>query len=310
MEQSTPNSSAPEDGNNDKDCYLSVPSFNDYREICDMRHYRSLPGDWIVIVADIAGSTQHIEAGRYRDVNTVGVMPIAAVRNTIGDSFPFVFGGDGASMVVRPDQKDAAINALLSVQRLVAKNYDMHLRVGCVTVSTLEEKGATVKVARYEITTGTVIALFSGRGLALADEIIKSGSELQPTVENNNNNDCEPDLTGLSCRWNKVRNRHGCVLSLLVSTCPGVSAMEERRIYQNVLDKLSHIIVLDDASNPVNMDLAHYKKASQMLKEERRMHGRLIGRAWWNRCVEILSCHVFFNWKILQIMRTIGSLMI
>jgi Protein of unknown function (DUF3095) len=90
----------------------------------------------------------------------------------------------------------------------------MHLRVGCVTVAALHQKGTTARMAKYEAA-GAVIAMFSGRGLALVDEIIKNGNELEQTLVSNN----EPNLKGLSCRWNKIRNENGCVLSLLVSTC-------------------------------------------------------------------------------------------
>jgi Protein of unknown function (DUF3095) len=320
----------------EEDCYLSLPSFSDYREICDARHYRRLPRDWVVIVTDIAGSTQLIESGRYRDVNTVGAMPIAAVRNVLfgSDTIPYVFGGDGATMVVRPAQLDPAMSALMGVQRLVAANYNIRLRVGCVSVATLEEKGAAVLVARLAIAPNTIIAMFSGRGLALADDLIKSGTnEWTPPppattpdrhgVRDSSNT--EPDLTGLSCRWNKIPNRNGCVLSLLVATCPttgGGTAVttaadddgsNERRIYQEVLDQLSQIIDLDEqnaannTSNPVNMDLAHYKTAGQMLKEEKRMHtdtNKTCGGggnvAWWTRKKDILMCHVLFYWQILQ----------
>jgi Protein of unknown function (DUF3095) len=322
----------------EEDCYLSLPSFSDYREICDARHYRRLPRDWVVIVTDIAGSTQLIESGRYRDVNTVGAMPIAAVRNVLfgSDTIPYVFGGDGATMVVRPAQLDPAMSALMGVQRLVAANYNIRLRVGCVSVATLEEKGAAVLVARLAIAPNTIIAMFSGRGLALADDLIKSGTNEwtppPPTTTNErhgvrDSSNTEPDLTGLSCRWNKIPNRNGCVLSLLVATCPttttGGTAVtstandddgsNERRIYQEVLDQLSQIIDLDEqnaannTSNPVNMDLAHYKTAGQMLKEEKRMHNTNTNDkncggnvAWWTRKKDILMCHVLFYWKFLQ----------
>lgn len=351
-----------------EDCYLSLPCFHDYREICDPRHYRSLPRDWIVLIADVAGSTEYVESGRYRDVNTVGAMPIAAVQIALGhdDNFPYVFGGDGATLVVRAAQRETAVAALLAVQRLVATNYQMHLRIGGVTVATLQELGATVQVAKLEIAPRTVIALFSGRGLALADEMVKNGtadaalvvlsppsSSLIATIRHggngrnclDGNNSNEPDLTGLSCRWKKIPNRNGCVLSLLVSTWPRnnsnsdqfvatttttttataeqfrattVDDDDERKIYQEVLEKLSHIIALSDdpaarsisssgsgisgsSSNPANMDLAEYKSLTEMLCEERRMHAKqnvtLLGSiAWCIRMVEIYVCHVLFNW--------------
>lgn len=278
------------------DCYLSLPSFCDFRQICDSRHYRTVPGDWSVIVTDVAGSTQLVEAGRYRDVNTVGAMPIAAVRNAIGDNFPFVFGGDGASLVVRPQQKNTAITTLLAVQRLVQSNYDMHLRVGCVDVSRLEQLGTTVKVARYEIAPGTSIAMFAGKGLSMAEGIIKGGEVLEETPESQL---VVPNLAGLSCRWDKVPNHNGQVVTLLVSACPGKSNDQEQHIYDEVIAKLANIIPFDD-SNPVNMGSAQYKRADKVIHEEKRMHEKRQKLSWAQRAAEIRLCHIFFYWRKLQ----------
>ena len=86
------------------DVYARIPTFNDFRQVPMKHHYVALPADWSVIVSDIQGSTQAIEAGRYRDVNTVGTSCIAAVRNALdGYEFPYVFGGDGASLVLPPN---------------------------------------------------------------------------------------------------------------------------------------------------------------------------------------------------------------
>lgn len=50
-----------------------------------------------MVIADVVGSTQAIEAGADRDVNTVGVACIAAVVNVDRSvDIPFVFGGDGS----------------------------------------------------------------------------------------------------------------------------------------------------------------------------------------------------------------------
>jgi hypothetical protein len=53
-------------------------------------------------LADIVNSTQAVVQGRYKAVNTVGAAVLAAVSNALpGVAYPFVFGGDGASLVVQ-----------------------------------------------------------------------------------------------------------------------------------------------------------------------------------------------------------------
>ena len=59
------------------DFYNSIPSFSDFASLTEDRHYQAVPGDWSVVLTDVKGSTQAIEAGRYKDVNRIGA---AAMR--------------------------------------------------------------------------------------------------------------------------------------------------------------------------------------------------------------------------------------
>ena len=45
--------------------------------------HRPLSGDWWVVVADVARSTQAITEGRYKAVNLVGLSVITTVRNAV-----------------------------------------------------------------------------------------------------------------------------------------------------------------------------------------------------------------------------------
>lgn len=355
--------------------YASIPSFSNYTELVHDDHYIRLPKDWHVLVADIQGSTMLIEQGRYRDVNTVGVSCIAAVRNALkssnngkfNDDFPFVFGGDGASLVVRGDQLEAAMAALTSLQTLARHNYQMHLRVGSVDIAQLEDQGKCVEVARYEIASGMCIAMFRGGGLALADTLVKAGvgqrfgsislhvpldlsgfaedltdsdeedASSQDEVSESSEEEVkvpkpkvqEPNLDGLSCRWNKIPSRHGCVLSLLVMHNEDVYANEflkrsedhitteedeqdnpktkpsSSEIYKRVLLKLDTILQPENnlqAANPVHPDLADYKTAPEMLADENRLHARRNSSLnfWTSRAVEIGLCSVIFGMRKLQ----------
>ena len=302
-----------DDNNNNNDNrgvvvdYASLPSFDNFVHLCDDKHYTELPLDWHVIVADVAGSTAAIEAGRYRDVNTVGAMTIAVVRNALQlpgiADLPYCFGGDGASIIVQPHQLEPALSALLALQRLVALNYQFHLRIGSVEIAELiQDGGVTVQVARYEICSGLCIALFRGGGLALADAWIKQGGE---APQNPVSLTVTPNLDGLSCRWQKIPNRHGCVLAVLVMCNPdcATTKAQEKAIYEDVLECFQSILdpeSMTTDANPVNPELAIYKTAKEMLDDEHRMHESKWTMAWINRFVEILLCHVLFYWRILQ----------
>lgn len=68
-----------------------------------------LPDDWLVIVTDIVNSSQAIEQGKYKEVNTVGICSIVAVLNSLHkEIIPYVFGGDGASFCIPPEYQAQA----------------------------------------------------------------------------------------------------------------------------------------------------------------------------------------------------------
>ena len=273
--------------------YAIIPSFRKYSDLTLDKNYVRLPSDWFVIVTDIVGSTGYIEQGRYRDVSTVGAMGIAAVRNALPKQgeFPFAFGGDGASLLVRPDQHEAATTALLALQRLVHKNYGMKLRVGSVRIAELERQRVCVEVARYEIAAGMCIAMFRGGGLALADKIVKSIGRLEPTEQSK---ECIPCLDGLSCRWEKIPSRNGCILAILVMN----NNANEIAGYASVLKRID--AMLNEDHNPVNIESATYKSASEMIKDEVRMHQSPWTRSFCSRAIEIFLCIILFRWKLCQ----------
>ena len=87
--------------------------FRGFTSLMDPALYSPLPGDWTIGVADIVESTKAIAAQRYKAVNMAGASVIASVTNALdGREFPFVFGGDGASFAVAPDDLVSAREAL------------------------------------------------------------------------------------------------------------------------------------------------------------------------------------------------------
>src|SRR5215467_511881 len=115
--------------------YGSIPVFRGFTRLMEPQLYSPLPDDWSVGVADIVDSTKAIAAQRYKAVNMAGAAVVAAVTNALdGRDFPFVFGGDGASFAVAPDDFDRTRDALAATARWVREDLDLVMRVALVPV--------------------------------------------------------------------------------------------------------------------------------------------------------------------------------
>ena len=226
--------------------YASIPAFDDFSGIADSRNYRLAPDDWQVIIADVRESTRAIAEGRYKDVNMIGAACINAVLNISQKRrIPYVFGGDGATLMVPASDVDSAARVLLGVRDMAAKRFNLDLRVGVVTVAEIHRHGEPrVRVARYRLSPGNELATFSGGGIELAEQWVKSGKDylLEESFEDNN-----PDLSGLSCRWEPLASQQGVMLSLLMQARAG-SDEANATLYRDLIDSIARITDAADSS--------------------------------------------------------------
>ena len=196
------------------DFYETIPVLDNFADAVRAENYRPLPGDWAVGFADVVGSTQAVANGRYKAVNMVGAGVIAAVGNALKRrSFPFVFGGDGASFSVSPGDAPAAQEALAAMAAFAREEFEFDLRIGTIPVRDVRAAGRDVRVARYGATPYCVYAMFMGGGLAWFEDEVKRGRHLLPAAPAG----ARPDLAGLSCRWGVAPAKNGVVLSLIVA---------------------------------------------------------------------------------------------
>src|SRR5207244_4274658 len=115
--------------------YGSIPVFRGFSSLMDPALYSPLPDDWTIGVADIVESTKAIAEARYKAVNMAGAAVIAAVTNALdGREFPFVFGGDGASFAVSPDDLDRGREGLAAAASWVRDGLDLVMRGALVGV--------------------------------------------------------------------------------------------------------------------------------------------------------------------------------
>jgi len=198
------------------DFYSELPSFSDFSTVGVLDEYRPVPDNWYVLAADIVRSTDAVAAGRYKEVNMVGAAVIAAVLNRIGqDRVPFVFGGDGAMLVVSEHDVEAARDALAGVVDLARQVMELELRAAAIPLAHLRKLGGDVRLRKYQLSPGNHLAMILGDGLAIADRILKDPEEVAPFAISVNDTTLPP-LDGLSCRWEPLPAREGRIASLIL----------------------------------------------------------------------------------------------
>jgi hypothetical protein len=193
--------------------YSTIPVFRGFTRLMDPALYSPLPDDWSIGVADIVESTKAIAQARYKAVNMAGASVIAAVTNALaGREFPFVFGGDGASFAVAPEDAELAREALAATAIWVKEDLDLLMRVALVPVAAVRAQGLDVRVARFGPSPNLSYAMFSGGGLGWAEAAMKRGEFAVPMAPPGT----QPDLSGLSCRFEEIPAVRGVILSVLI----------------------------------------------------------------------------------------------
>ena len=233
------------DPESDFNFYTELPELPNLLGLLDQSSFHSVPDDWLIFISDIENSTQAIEKGLYKEVNALGAATIISVSNACnGASFPFVFGGDGATCLIPYSHAQDVRSTLATLRKHALLHMDLKLRIGCVPISLLREKGTEIRIAKQSLPAGFQLAHFTGGGLALADQLIKENIDIYgiSTQESQTKN----DLTGLECRWNDVPSVNGRVMTLIVK--PSKTDLSELK---PLLDLINRLLPL---SNPVRTD--------------------------------------------------------
>lgn len=199
--------------------YDGLTPIQSARGIFDDALYVAAPGDWLLAVSDIKGSTQAVAEGRHSDVNFSAAAMIAALTNLCGQ-IPYQFGGDGASALVPPGDATKVRRELARVRAFAARDFRLDLRIGLVGVRALERRGAAVRVGRYEASPGSAYAVFRGGGIELMEQAVKGRGDdtlaAEAMIGDAEDDGAPPDLTGLSCRWTPIKATRGRMMSLVL----------------------------------------------------------------------------------------------
>ncbi|HEY7747432.1 MAG TPA: DUF3095 domain-containing protein [Aestuariivirgaceae bacterium] len=275
--------------------FVSIPPFTRFSEVADAAHYRRLPDDWIVGVADVVDSTGAIARGKYKAVNMVGASVISAVLNKLGHrDFPFAFGGDGAAFAV-PGQTEAQMRDVgAELQVWAAEEMGLSLRVALVPLHEIRRAGHDVTVARFAVAPELFYAMFSGGGLNWAEAQMKAGNYLiAPAAPGS-----RPDLAGLSCRWQPINAERGEIVSVLVVPQAKSRDADFTKLVGDVT------AALGDGARPVSANTLQFSWSPRGLKYEvLAAHGR---SSFILRYLK-LALFVMFGWLIFRFNVTVGG---
>ena len=252
-----------------------------------------MPEDWTIFIADIKNSTQAIEQGQYKEVNLIGAASITlSIQALENIEFPFVFGGDGASLCIPPQHTKLVSEALAKLIRFAEENFSLQLRVACIPVEEIYQTGKEVLISKLEITEGKYIALFRGGGLDYAGQLAK-GSEQKFSLKKHHKTVSE--LKGLSCRWSPIPAKKGLIISLLVAA----RGENISSVYQEVLMKIRDILNCSiEEANPISLADKKYKNLWPAIKDESRYHDNLLSIKFFNRLVDIFLAVLIFRYKV------------
>ena len=197
--------------------YAQLPLLANFGDVGRWKHYSPLPDDWHVVMCDVRNSTAAVEAGNYKNVNTVGAAIITALLNAAGDiEIPFIFEGDGSMLCVPPQLLDDARAALLQTRELARRSFDLDLRVATLPIAQIRGSGYNILVARHRISENYVQAVFAGGGMAYADRYMKDPATAPLCAVESGSIAPRGSFDGLECRWQDIPSRHGETVSMMV----------------------------------------------------------------------------------------------
>jgi hypothetical protein len=118
------------------------------------------------------------------------------------------------------------------------------MRVALVPVKEIRAQGLDIRVARFGPSANLSYAMFSGGGLGWADAAMKRGAFAVPAAAPGT----QPDLSGLSCRFEEIPSTRGLILSVLVVPARDADALAFRKVIEDIIRLVEQS---PDAGRPV-----------------------------------------------------------
>ena len=243
--------------------------------LSDESFFKSVPNNWSIIVTDIENSTQEFNKGKYQEMNIVSASSIIIALN-IADKYkidiPFIYGGDGASMIVPKKILQEVLEALATLRNNAKYNFQLPLRVGSISVESLKEYGYRLKVAKIKVIDDYTQAVFLGIGLGQAERIIKSDKRYLTKKEGVEK---KLNLSGLQCRWNEIAPpaHKKDILVLIINP---VKRRNQTITYKKILEDIESVYGSFRKRHPISgKEVSHSSDFNTLSKASKLKFGKL-----------------------------------
>lgn len=239
----------------DDNFYEDLPGFERFDEFTQLKWYVPLPSSWYLVITDVRDSTKAIQAGRYKEVNALGVSSVAALVNAVKPlTIPYVFGGDGATLCVPQSKKSEVESALSATKHMARESFRLDLRIGMVPMSRVKSAGREVLIAKYQPSFHYKQAMFLGDGLGYAESLVKDPDPHNPFLLPEERIEPKGSFAGFECRWNSIPSPHEETVTILVKALEGEGVSEEA-VYSEVLRNIIEIYGDEEYHHPVREEL-------------------------------------------------------
>ncbi len=217
-----------------------VPTQPDLRTALRADSLVEITGAWHLAVCDLKNSTEACRKGLYREVNAVAVAFITALKNLIDkDECAFLFGGDGALVLVPSEFKQAAEQTIAEVAHMAKASFYLDLRVGLVSLEALQKQGVSLLLGRYRSSAVLRPFVFGGGAAGLAERMLKQG-ELPLPNQSSAGRQVSAKFDGLECRWERIPSGKAETVSwIFKSFAP--TKLEEFEDFARVVDLVGEV---------------------------------------------------------------------
>lgn len=230
--------------------YTALPVRAAFADVTRPESYAPLPGDWTVVIGDVVDSTGALARGLYKEVNLVGSALLVATFNALGrHDFPFIFGGDGATLALPAAEALRARPAFAATRAMARAAFGLDLRVGAIPAADLYRDGHDIGIARIRLSDHFALAALNGSGIHEAERRIKHPGMGGPLLLTDEAEPPAGAFDGLECRWKRIPSPRGETLALL-AVARAADRAGEVRVLGEVFATVSDIVG-DGAGHPV-----------------------------------------------------------
>ncbi|MDQ5883588.1 MAG: hypothetical protein QG654_502 [Patescibacteria group bacterium] len=238
-------------------------------------YFKSVPNNWSIVVTDIEKSTEEFNNGKYQEMNIISASSIIVALNIAdkyGIEIPFIYGGDGASIIVPKRILPEILESLATLRNNARYNFELSLRVGSISVESLKEYGYRLKLAKIKIVEDYTQAIFLGAGLSEAEKIIKSDKRFLTKKEGEER---KLNLSGLQCRWNEIEPpaHKKDILVLIVNP---IKKQKQTIIYQKILGDIEKVYGSFKKRHPISgKEIGHSSDYKTLSRASYLKYGKL-----------------------------------